>query len=86
MAGWARKRTGDIDHPSTHRREKGKGGRGEGDVLYLAADDEPAILLGVVLGDVLEGEDLGHGCCCCCGGGGWLGWIEVDGESSEVVG
>lgn len=61
--GWlGRKRTGGIDHPSTVR-EWGRGsGRGDGDV-YLAADDEPAILLGVVLGDRVEGEDLGHGCC-----------------------
>ena len=28
--------------------------------VYLAADDEPAIVLGVVLGDLLEGVDLGH--------------------------
>ena len=27
---------------------------------YLAADDEPAVVLGVVLGDLLEGVDLGH--------------------------
>ena len=57
MAGWARKRRRDIDHPSTIGKGKGQRGRVEGDV-YLAADDEPAILLGVVLGDVLEGEDL----------------------------
>lgn len=29
-------------------------------LVYLAADDEPAVILGVVLGDLLEGVDLRH--------------------------
>lgn len=65
------------------KARSGAGKQGKVHDGYLAGDDEPAVVLGVVLGDLLEGEDLGrrHGavryCYCNClevaggsGGGG----------------
>jgi hypothetical protein len=63
------------------KARSGAGKQGKVHDGYLAGDDEPAVVLGVVLGDLLEGEDLGrrHGavryCYCNCLEGEWR-WRE----------
>jgi hypothetical protein len=56
--------------------------------VYLAADDEPAIVLGVVLRDLLEGVNLRHlqrrGSLALRGMDGWMDGVEIDGRRSQL--